>query len=149
MYYQIQEGYFTLEGEWQDRSVNLLAAMHLPVAGANLVVTREALPPGMGFHEYLTQQKKGLEKELSGFELLADNQESLERVPARFLEFSWKNQGAGMHQMLLVLDNGDQVLTLTATVPGDLNQETRDALLAAMMSFRFGIRQSMEEDGPR
>lgn len=146
MYYQLQEGYFTLEGDWQDRSVNMLAAMHLPVAGANLVVTREPLPAGTAFDDYLAQQKRGLEKELNGFELHADCVETLDRVPARFLEFSWENQGAAMHQMLLVINQGHRVVTLTATIPGAVERETRDALLAAMRSFQFGARQSVDED---
>lgn len=146
MYYQLQEGYFTLEGDWQDRSVNMLAAMHLPVAGANLVVTREPLPAGTVFDDYLLQQKRSLEKELNGFELLDDNEETLDRVPARFLEFSWKNQGAATHQMLLVINQGDRVVTLTATIPGAVELETRDALLAAMRSFQFEVRPSIDED---
>jgi len=48
MIFQMQEGYLTLAtGDWQDRTVNMLSANHLPVKGTNLVVTREALPDGL------------------------------------------------------------------------------------------------------
>ncbi len=139
MIYQIQEGYFTLgEGEWQDRSINLLAAMHLPAKGANLTVTREPLPPGVDFADYIDNQKKTIEKELSGFTFIADNPDSIDQMPAHYLEFSWKHQGNVTHQMVLVINNNGRILNLTATIPGGMDETTHDALLSAMRGFRFG-----------
>lgn len=39
MIFQMQEGYLILgEGDWQDTSVNMLGANHLPTKGTNLLV---------------------------------------------------------------------------------------------------------------
>lgn len=87
MIFQMQEGYLTLAiGEWQDRTVNMLAANHLPAKGANLVVTREPLPEGVSFTDYLANQKSVLAKELPGFKLLTDNSDNMNGQPAHYLE---------------------------------------------------------------
>ena len=149
MIYQMQEGHLTLEGEWQDRSVNLLAAQHLAVKGANLTITREPLPPGVGFADYLSQQKRILAKELSELNMIADNADTQDESPAHYLEFDWSNQGSRLHQMLMVVHIEDSVLNMTATIPGELDEPTREALLAAMRSFRFGPAPVAEEDKPK
>ena len=148
MIYQMQEGYLTLDGEWQDRSVNMLAAQHLAVKGANLVVTREALPAGLEFTEYMSQQKNMLAKELAGFKLLGDCVETVEDLPAHILEFTWDNQGGAMYQMISVINVEDGVLNLTATLPGGPDDAAREAMLAAMKSFRFGAVPAPEGGVP-
>ena len=148
MIYQMQEGYFTLEGEWQDRSVNMLAAQHLATKGANLVVTREALPSGLEFKEYISQQKNTLAKELAGFKLFGDSEETVEDLPAHILEFTWDNQGNAMYQMISVINVEDGVLNLTATLPGSPDEATREAMVVAMRSFRFGAVPAPEGGVP-
>ena len=136
MLYQMQEGYLTLgEGDWQDRTVNMLAANHLPVKGTNLVVTREALPSGIAFADYIGTQKSELTKALSSFKLLADTPDLINEISAHFLEFNWDNQGTAMHQMILIIHDNGNVLNLTATVPGSIDETTRTALLTAMKSY--------------
>ena len=139
MIFQMQEGYLTLgEGEWQDRSVNMLAANHLPAKGSNLVITREALPDGVSFDDYISNQKSSLTKELASFTLLADKADSINELPAHYLEFTWNNQGTAMHQIIMILNNNRNMLNLTATVPGTIDETTRNELYAAMKSFTPG-----------
>jgi hypothetical protein len=144
MTYQMQEGYFTLEGDWRDRSINMLAAEHLPVKGANLTVTREPLPPGMKFVDYLGNQKRTIAKELPEFAIHADNPDSIDQLPAHYLEFSWKNQGSAMHQMVMVINLDGQILSLTATIPGGNEKSSRESLLSVMRGFRFGSATTAE-----
>jgi hypothetical protein len=139
MLYQMQEGYLTLgEGDWQDRTVNMLAANHLPVKGTNLVVTRDEMPDGMTLADYLLNQKSILSRELPGFKILADNLDTVNDLQANFLEFSWDNQGNVIHQFLLIIDNNGSALNLTSTVPGNIDDESRVTLLTAMKSFTVG-----------
>ena len=149
MLYQMQEGYLTLgEGDWQDRTVNMLAANHLPTKGANLVVTREPLPPGMGFADYVQHQKSILAKELNNFELVSDTPDIINEKAAHFLEFTWDNQGTVMHQMICVLHNQDNVLNLTVTVPGTMDEASRTELLSAMKSFKTGPAPTEQNPPP-
>ncbi|NEN48900.1 DcrB-related protein, partial [Escherichia coli] len=53
MQYLINEGHFTLPGNWQDSSMNILTPVLSAIAGANVVVTREILPDGALFDDYL------------------------------------------------------------------------------------------------
>ena len=139
MIFQMQEGYLTFaQGAWQDRSVHMLAADHLPVKGTNMVVTREVLPAGVCFDNYVGNQKSFLAKELSSFTLIGDKADSIDALPAHYLEFTWKNQGTSMHQIVMVLDNDRSILNLTATVPGTIDETTRDELYAVMKSFTPG-----------
>jgi hypothetical protein len=147
MRYQMQEGYLTLEtGEWQDRTVNMLAATHLPVKGANLVVTREPIPDGLNLADYLANQKSVLAKELPGFKLLADSSEDMNGRQAHFLEVAWDNQGVAMQQMILAIDNNRSILSITATLPGEVDEQSRTELLAAMKSFKPGPAPDVRED---
>jgi hypothetical protein len=147
MLYQMQEGYLTLEGEWRDRSINMLAAAHLPVRGANLTITRESLPPGVEFADYMGNQKRTIAKELTGFQAHADNPDSIDGLPAHFFEFSWQNNGIQTQQMVMVINLDGQVLSLTGTIPGNADETTREALVSAMRGFRFGAAPVEREGG--
>lgn len=150
MIYQMQEGYLTLgEGAWQDRTVHMLAANHLAVKGTNLIITREALPLGVGFADYLSNQKTELAKALTSFKLLADNADTINNLPAHFLEFGWDNQGTAMHQMIFIIHEKENVLNLTATVPGAIDETSRTTLLASMKSFTTGPAPLVQEGTPR
>lgn len=150
MLYQMQEGYLTLAtGDWQDRTVNMLAANHLPTKGTNLVVTREALPPGVGLADYIGNQKAILTKELAKFKLLVDCPDKIDETPAHFLEFSWDNRGNAMHQIIFIINDKANILNLTATVPGAMDDDTRATLLAAIKSFKFGPAPVGQEDAPK
>jgi hypothetical protein len=139
MRYQMQEGYLTLgEGDWRDRSVNMLGAGHLPAKGANLVVTREPLPDGLGIDDYIKNQKTVMARELSGLTLLAENVDSLNGLPVHFLEFRWSNQSGAMHQMVFVIHIDRCALNLTATFPGEPDETSRAEMLTAMRSFKPG-----------
>lgn len=139
MRYNMQEGYLTLSGgDWQDSSVNMLGANHLHVKGTNMVVTREPLPAGMSLSDYLLNQKTILSRELPGLRILADSPDTVNELVAHYLEFTWNNQANAMHQMMFIIDNAGSVLNLTATVPGEIDDETRATLIAVMKSFTVG-----------
>lgn len=73
MQYLINEGHFSLPGNWQDNTMNILTPVLSDIAGANLVVTREILPEGAEFSDYLAVQKKKFRTELKA------------------MTFTWKN----------------------------------------------------------
>ncbi len=147
MIFQMHEGYLTLgEGDWQDTSVNMLGANHLPVKGSNLVVTRERLPDGMSLDDYLINQKTILSKELPGFKIHAENPDTVNELPAQFMEFTWSNQGKAAHQMILIIKHTDKVLNITSTVPGKIDDESRSALMSIMRSFTSGQAPLEKED---
>ena len=139
MFYQMQEGYLTLsEGDWQDRSVHMLAARHMPVSGTNIVVTREELPSGFGLSDYVDNQKRLLAKELTSFKLMVDRVDSINEMPGHYLEFTWDNRGNAMHQIIICVDHRTSLLNFTATVPGAMDDAMRAELLAVLKSYKTG-----------
>lgn len=136
MLYRMQEGTLTLEGEWQDKSVNVLVPQGMP-QGMNLVVSRDVLPPGMGLSDYLRQQKKVFQDELAAFRFRADEPAEIDGRHGSLLEFEWDNQGSLVHQLMVVIQDKEQVLSMTATAPGGMDDAVRQVMLAAMRSFTF------------
>ena len=113
MQYLINEGHFTLPGNWQGSSMNILTPVLSAIAGANVVVTREILPDGALFDDYLVVQKKKFRTELSKMVFTVEERCHVQERPAEYWEFSWDNKGVMIQQLLLVILNERQVLTLT------------------------------------
>lgn len=138
MKYNMQEGYVTLSGEeWEDHSVNVLAPRHLKTKGANLVIARDTMPTGTDVADYLNQQKQTFKKELSDFTILADVEDSIGGHPAHFLEFTWKGDGKDVYQIMGIIPVKENIISLTATIPGAPDKSDREELLEAIISFRF------------
>lgn len=93
MQYLINEGHFTLPGNWQDSSMNILTPVLSAIAGANVVVTREILPDGALFDDYLVVQKKKFRTELSKMVFTVEERCHVQERPAEYWEFSWDNKG--------------------------------------------------------
>ncbi|CAH6140213.1 DcrB-related protein [Citrobacter koseri] len=141
MQYLINEGHFSLPGNWQDNTMNILTPVLSDIAGANLVVTRENLPEGAEFSDYLAVQKKKFRTELKAMAFTVEEACHVEERPAEYWEFSWNNNGITIQQLLLVMLNGRQVLTLTYSSTQALAEEDRKAMRGTLLHFRFGMPQ--------
>jgi hypothetical protein len=137
MVYQMQEGCLTLDRTWHDQSVNVLVPEGVATKGVNLVVARDTMPLGMTLTDYVAQQKITFEKELTEYRLMADSPGAVDQRSAHFLEFSWKNDGKLLQQMMVVILDNRHIVNLTGTIPGQGDAEARSFLLAAMISFKF------------
>ena len=133
----MQEGSLTLEGAWQDQSVNVVVPQQVGNKGVNLVVARDVLPMGMTFDDYLSQQKKTFEKELPQFKLADDTSIIIDQRPAHFFEFSWDNRGKTIRQMMTVIHDKNFILSLTSTSPGPVEEATWELLQSVMKTFKF------------
>lgn len=141
MQYLINEGHFTLPGNWQGSSMNILTPVLSAIAGANVVVTREILPDGALFDDYLVVQKKKFRTELSKMVFTVEERCRVQERPAEYWEFSWDNKGVMIQQLLLVILNERQVLTLTYSSTQALAEEDRKAMRGALLNFCFGMPQ--------
>jgi len=139
MFYQIQEGSVELPGEWQDRSVNVLIPQDTNSKGANLVISRDSVPRGLPFADYLQQQRKILARELPDFQVQLDAAGADGQRPVHNLEFTWTNQGKAMRQLMTLIGCGDSVLSLTASIPKG-SEDAIEILQRAMNSLTFDPR---------
>lgn len=129
MQYLINEGHFTLPGNWQGSSMNILTPVLSAIAGANVVVTREILPDGALFDDYLVVQKKKFRTELSKMVFTVEERCHVQERPAEYWEFSWDNKGVMIQQLLLVILNERQVLTLTYSSTQALAEEDAGSII--------------------
>lgn len=138
MAYRIAEGSLAAPMPWQDQSINVLLPRDAKVQGTNLVIARDQLPLGMTFQDYVIQQRQNFKAQLAGFEPVADTPGRIDGREAHFFELAWRSDGKPIHQvMAMVLHRDNAVLTFTGSIPGGLEAETRDALVAAITSFTF------------
>lgn len=136
--YRIAEGVLPLASPWQDQSINVLLPRDAKVQGANLVIARDRLPLGLSFEDYAIQQRQNYAAQLPGFELLADTVGAVDGHQAHFLELSWRSDGKPIHQvMAIVLHQANAVLNFTGSIPGGPDDETRQAMITAITSFKF------------
>lgn len=136
--YRIAEGSLTLASEWQDQSINVLLPMGAKAHGANLVIARDRLPLGVTFQDYVAQQRQNFRAQLAGCEIFADTAGQVDGREAQLMELSWRSDGKPIHQvMAIVLHQANAVLTFTGSIPGAVDEETRDALISAITSFTF------------
>ncbi|WP_158266568.1 DcrB-related protein [Allosphingosinicella deserti] len=138
MVYRIAEGSLSLASEWQDQSINVLLPKQAKVQGANLVIARDQVPLGMTFQDYVAQQRQNFSAQLAGFEMIADTAATIDGRQAHFLELGWRSDGKPIHQvMAMVLHDANAVLNFTGSIPGGPDEETRNAMIAAITSFTF------------
>ena len=137
MIYTTNEGYFTLHGNWQDQSMNVLMPVLSDIQGVNLVLTRDILPAGSLFSDYMSTQKKKFRQELPDFTLSLQQSCQIDDREAEYLEFSWKNQDVTVYQIALVIQNETQVISLTYTSPKQMPDDNKEQMRHALLQFRF------------
>lgn len=137
MRYQIQEGSFPLEGQWQDSSANILMAEGLPIEGVNLVIMRHRLGEDQDFDAFVATQRSYLTG-LNAREILIDRPGTIDTRRAHFFEVTWADGDKTLHQMvLLVLHDGNRILNMSSTIPGGPKEAIRTSLLDSMARFTF------------
>jgi hypothetical protein len=121
MDYRIHEGSFTIPGQAQDRSVNMLLLNHGP-GGLTLVVSRDRLQEGEPLDGFLKRQLRTLASQVKQFR----QQDTVAltvgpaQLPAVRVATSFKQNNATVHQLqtAIALDAGAVlVLTLTCAAP--------------------------------
>ncbi|MCQ5003377.1 DUF1795 domain-containing protein, partial [Escherichia coli] len=70
-----------------------------------VVVTREILPDGAQFDDYLSLQKKKFRTELSKMVFTFEERCHVQERPAEYWEFRWDKKGVMIQQLLLVILN--------------------------------------------
>jgi len=138
MRYQMQEGTIELSNHhWQDRTAHILSCEEFPVKNVNIVVTREALPKERDFDSHIEVIAETFQKELQSYELKSREKGFLDGRPSYFFEMGWVDKGKFIAQLVLYVEDKGQLLSLTATALGGMDNVTRGELLAILRTFRF------------
>jgi len=135
--YQMQEGTFSLPVEWQDKTMNVFVSAATGTEGVSFVITRERLPWGMKFGEYVANEIGKFAKKVPDYAEVLSTDTTVSGRPARTHEFTWTNNQASIHQQLTMVEYGQVVLMLTFTVPGSLSETQRQQLQALMQTVQL------------
>lgn len=133
--YRINEGAFSLPGDWQDRTVNILASDNSP-AGVSLTITRDDIAWGVSFAEYMEDQLARVDKALSGFELLERRELHLGAIPAQEIEYRWMRNQSPVHLLTTTLHLGRKALVISASVEGQMSLSQKSEMRRIMVSFQ-------------
>jgi hypothetical protein len=131
--YQMHEGTLSLPAEWHDKTMNVFVSASTGTEGVSFVITREALPWGMRFDEYTTNEIQKLGKQAAGYESIDSIDVKVSGRAAHTHEFRWLNNGKPIHQLLTMVEYGRRVLMLTFTSPGAIS-DTQKAQVREMIA---------------
>lgn len=134
--YHIQEGSIELPVEWKDQSINVLSASRVGEPGLSLTMTRDNIPWGMSFPEYVDDQLKQAEGALKDFTVIRRDELQVGGQPAHQLECSWVAKQGPMHQIITTVQNAAKVLVITVSNPGEISAQQRSEVQRIIASFR-------------
>lgn len=116
------EGSIDLPESWQDQTVNLVSSGGPMEPGLTISITRDTIPWGMGFAEYVDDQISQIEGTLADFRLLGRKPVAIGRAAGFELECTWKAKQGRIHQIITIVQSADnRAMVLTASQPGTMS----------------------------
>lgn len=134
--YRINEGIIDLPDEWTDRSINVVAS-NPGGSGASLTITRDEMPWGMSFAEYVADQARQAGKALKNFEIIGQSEFELSGAPAHEIESRWSAKQGPIHQLITSVQSGRRVLILTASLGGEMSEGQKAEMRRIVATLRL------------
>src|SRR5262245_38506826 len=123
----IGEGTLDIPVEWYNNTINIFTEHAPGLKGLSITVNRDRLPTGQRFEDYADDQAQNLPRQLTRFDLIKTESVELDGRAGRLFEFTWHAGEAGpVHQILLVVADGNIVLSLAASCPGRMTDQQLD-----------------------
>lgn len=133
--YRMNDATLDLPGDWEDKSVNVFAALDSSPHPVSLVINRDRMKPGQDLADLAEQRLDEIESNLKQFTLLEKRQLEIAGTTALEAEFKWRSDIGLMHQRQIFLPRGDRVLVITITAPRELREQQRaqiDLMLSSL-----------------
>ncbi len=119
--FHFNEGSLDLPDSWNDQTINIVSSAGPMEVGLTITMTRDQIPWGMGFSEYVEDQISQVTDALNDFTLLGRKPVTLGRNAAYEIECRWKAKAGLMHQIITTVQLSDsRALVLTASHPGQM-----------------------------
>lgn len=134
--YRINEGSIDLPREWQDRTINVVASNPSGV-GVSMTITRDDLPWGMGFAEYVDDQAKQAGTALKDFRVIERREITVGGAPAVEIECRWVAKQGAIHQLITTVQHGRKVLVLTASAGGEMSRDQQTEMRRIVASLQL------------
>lgn len=135
--YRINEGSIDLPRDWQDRTINVVSS-NPAGPGVSLTITRDDMPWGMAFPEYVEDQAKQAAQALKDFRIDARRELSVNGAPAIEIECRWTAKQGAIHQLITTVGAaGGKVLVLTASVGGEMSAAQQAEMRRIVSTLRL------------
>ncbi|MDO5642385.1 MAG: DUF1795 domain-containing protein [Paracoccus sp. (in: a-proteobacteria)] len=136
--YVMNEATIELPANWRDQSINVISSNAPMQQGMTLTVTRDDLPFGMSFNEYLEDQVREVGKLLTEYKLLGRQQVMLDGIAAAEIECTWLSKEAAMHQIIYMLPlPSGRAMVVTASMPGRMTESQQQEIRRLVQTIRF------------
>ncbi|EPF4178158.1 TPA: DUF1795 domain-containing protein [Escherichia albertii] len=132
--YQMNEGTLDIPAGWRDESVNVFVCPDN--SGINLTVTRTPVGNNMAAEDVYEDTAKEFPAGLPGYQEVSRSTTEVDGLPAFRLEYHWKSPEGPMHQMVVLLLKGADLLSFTITSPQQMSKKQTEALLPVITGFR-------------
>lgn len=119
--YRINEGSIDLPNDWQDRSINVIGS-NISGPGITMTITRDDIPWGMAFIEYVDDQARQAAQALKDFKVVERRKLTVNGHDAVEVECRWVAKQGPIHQIITTVQNGQRALVLTASVGGKMSE---------------------------
>ena len=124
--YKMNEGSIDLPDSWKDQTINIVVSGGTgSVPGLNFTVTRDDVPWGMEFDEYVTGEIEKAGNALTDFTVISQSGLHISGRAAVELECTWNAKQGPMHQIITTVDAPHHAMVLTASMPGKMSDTQR------------------------
>ncbi len=132
--YHINEGILILPKDWRDQTLNVFVTG--AGKGLSLAISRDEIPWGMSFEEYVLGEIKKISENFDKFE--EDGRSVIEINGARcpVVRFHWTSPQGQLFQIMTIIKLEKRVIILTATMPEVISSEQVKKIEEMFVSFK-------------
>ena len=113
------EGTMDVPHGWRDQTINVVSSSGPLEPGLTLSITRDDIPWGMAFNEYVEDQVNQVSDALTDFKLLARKPVTIARAAAFEVEITWMSKQGPMHQIITTVQLPEgRAMVVTGSMPG-------------------------------
>lgn len=136
--YLINEGSIDLPAGWKDQSINIVASSgSSAIPGLTFTITRDEVPWGMKFSEYVASEIDKAKGALTEFKVLTQTDTTISGRAAVEIECTWKAKQSAMHQVITTVDAPKHAMVLTASMPGRMSDSQKAEVRRIVATLRF------------
>lgn len=137
--YIINEGTIKIPDTWKDESINVLSSEN--GSGISFTITRELLPWGMGFNDYVKKELSALADSLTEYQEINQSSGQIDKHETRYLEYTWLSKDGPIHQLLTIIYGENKVLVITVSAQSTLTKSQKSEIINIIHSFKFHDHQ--------
>lgn len=136
--YRINEGTIDLPDSWKDQSINIIASSgSASVPGLSFTITRDDVPWGMKFADYVDSEIEKAAGALTDFAILSKSALTVDGRDAVEIECTWKAKQGKMHQIITTVHAPKSAMVMTASMPGRLSDSQKAEIRQITATLRF------------